>query len=158
QTVAQLNQLLRDNKADVQRLIAGAGELADQASQSLAKVNVALGDGKALGQTLRDTDALLVTARGTIVAVTPPAVTLLTDASRVTGQLTDDRVGKAFALADQGATAIGKAGHLVDNVDGMVTDLRAGKGTAGALLVKEDIYADLREMIRDLKRNPWKLF
>jgi phospholipid/cholesterol/gamma-HCH transport system substrate-binding protein len=40
----------------------------------------------------------------------------------------------------------------------MVTDLRKGKGTAGALLVREEVYADLREMIRDLKRNPWKFF
>ena len=57
-----------------------------------------------------------------------------------------------------GAKAAGKAGGLIDNVNGMVTDLRAGKGTAGSLLAKDDIYADLREMIRDLKRNPWKLF
>jgi phospholipid/cholesterol/gamma-HCH transport system substrate-binding protein len=36
--------------------------------------------------------------------------------------------------------------------------VRKGNGTAGALLVREEIYADLREMIRDLKRNPWKFF
>jgi phospholipid/cholesterol/gamma-HCH transport system substrate-binding protein len=158
ETAAQLNALLKDNKADIQKLITGAGSLADQASQSLAKVNVGLGDGKVLGQTLRDADGVLVTARGSLESVTPPAVALLNDGARVTGLLTEERVDKAFALADKGATAIGKAGHLVDNVDGMVTDLRAGKGTAGALLVKEDIYADLRELIRDLKRNPWKFF
>ena len=157
-TAAQLDALLKDNKADIQKLITGAGSLADQASQSLAKVNVGLGDGKQLGQTLRDADGVLVAARGSLVAVTPPAVALLTDGARVTGLFTEERIDKAFALADKGATAIGKAGHLVDNVDGMVTDLRAGKGTAGALLVKEDIYADLRELIRDLKRNPWKFF
>jgi phospholipid/cholesterol/gamma-HCH transport system substrate-binding protein len=158
ETAAELNALLKDNKADIQKLIAGAGSLADQASQSLAKVNVGLGDGKVLAQTLRDADGVLVAARGSLDAVTPPAITLLTDGARVTGLLTEERVDKAFALADKGAAAIGKAGHLVDNVDGMVTDLRAGKGTAGALLVKEDIYADLRELIRDLKRNPWKFF
>ncbi|HTJ45739.1 MAG TPA: MlaD family protein [Kofleriaceae bacterium] len=158
QTVATLNTILKENKADVQKLIVGAGALADQASQSLAKVNVGLGDGKVLAQTLRDADGVLVAARGAINAVTPPAVALLTDGARVTSTLTEDRIDKAFSLADKGAAAIGKAGHLVDNVDGMVTDLRAGKGTAGALLVKEDIYADLRELIRDLKRNPWKFF
>jgi phospholipid/cholesterol/gamma-HCH transport system substrate-binding protein len=158
QTMATLNEILRENKADVQKLIVGAGDLAEQASQSLAKVNVGLGDGKVLAATLRDADGVLISARGAINAVTPPAVALLTDGARVTSLITDDRVDKAFSLADKGAVAIGKAGHLVDNVDGMVTDLRAGKGTAGALLVKEDIYADLRELIRDLKRNPWKFF
>ena len=37
-------------------------------------------------------------------------------------------------------------------------DMRAGKGTAGALISRDEIYADLRELIRDLKRNPWKFF
>ena len=66
-------------------------------------------------------------------------------------------VGGAHELRVEPSAAV-KAGGLIDNVDGMVTDLRAGKGTAGALLVREELYADLRELIRDLKRNPWKFF
>ncbi|MCE9571939.1 MAG: MlaD family protein [Deltaproteobacteria bacterium] len=156
--VAQVNTILRDNQGEVKKLITSAGSLADQASQSLTRVNVGLGDGKVLAQTLRDADALLISARGSIGAVTPPAVALLTDATRVTGMVTDERVDRALAVADKAATAVTKAGGLLDNVDGMVSDLRAGKGTAGALLVKEDVYADIRELIRDLKRNPWKFF
>jgi hypothetical protein len=76
----------------------------------------------------------------------------------VTGLITPQRIDTAIDAADAAAKAAGKAGGLIDNVNGMVTDLRAGKGTAGSLLAKDDIYADLREMIRDLKRNPWKLF
>ena len=64
----------------------------------------------------------------------------------------------ATVVADKAASAAGKAGGLIDNVNGMVTDLRAGKGTAGALLARDEVYSDLRELIRDLKRNPWKLF
>ena len=30
--------------------------------------------------------------------------------------------------------------------------------SAGALIAREEIYADLREMLRDLKKNPWKFF
>ena len=69
-----------------------------------------------------------------------------------------DREGIRIAVADKAATAATKAGGLLDNVDGMVTDLRQGKGTAGALLAKDDVYVDVRELLRDLKRNPWKLF
>jgi len=47
---------------------------------------------------------------------------------------------------------------LLDNANGIVSDLRAGKGTAGALLSRDELYSDLRELIRDLKRNPWKFF
>jgi len=40
----------------------------------------------------------------------------------------------------------------------MLTDIRAGKGTAGKLLAKDELYADIRELVRDLRRNPWKVF
>ena len=40
----------------------------------------------------------------------------------------------------------------------MVGNVRHGKGTAGALLVEPQIYDDLKELARDLKRNPWKFF
>jgi phospholipid/cholesterol/gamma-HCH transport system substrate-binding protein len=90
--------------------------------------------------------------------LTPSAQVLMTDATRVTNIITEQRIDKAIDAADKAASAAGKAGGLIDNVNGMVSDLRAGKGTAGALLAKDDIYSDLRELIRDLKRNPWKFF
>ena len=35
--------------------------------------------------------------------------------------------------------------------------LRRAEGTVGALLYDEEIYDDLKEFIRDLKKHPWKL-
>ena len=99
-----------------------------------------------------------VTTLSMTTALTPPATALMTDATRVTGLVTEQRLDTAIHAADQAATAAGKAGGLIDNVNGMVTDLRAGKGTAGSLLARDELYSDLRELIRDLKRNPWKFF
>jgi phospholipid/cholesterol/gamma-HCH transport system substrate-binding protein len=93
-----------------------------------------------------------------MTALTPPAQALLTDATRVTGLFTEQRIDRALGAADKAAAAAGQAGGLLDNVNGLVTDLRAGKGTAGALLSREELYSDIRELIRDLKRNPWKFF
>jgi phospholipid/cholesterol/gamma-HCH transport system substrate-binding protein len=156
--VKEVNTLLVDNREQLGRLIGSTSELAEQAGQTLEKVNQGIGDPRVIRRTLEHADGLLVTAQGAITTVTPAAVTLLHDATRVTGIVTETRVDKAIAAADKAATAAVKAGGLIDNVDGMVTDLRKGKGTAGALLVKEEVYADLRELIRDLKRNPWKFF
>ena len=156
--VKEVNTLLVDNRAELGALIGSTHDLADQATQTLEKVNQGLGDPRVIQQTLRDADGVLVAAKGAINTVTPPAVALLEDGRRVTGIVTEERVDKAIGAVDKAAGAAVKAGGLIDNVDGMVTDLRAGKGTAGALLVREELYADLRELIRDLKRNPWKFF
>jgi phospholipid/cholesterol/gamma-HCH transport system substrate-binding protein len=155
--VAQVDELLRTNREQVGRLIASTSELAASATSTLDKVNAGL-DPRALQRTIADADALLVSGRGAIDRVTPEAIALLGDARRATGVVTDERVDRAIAVADRAATAAQKAGGLIDNVDGMVTDLRGGKGTAGALLAKDDVYVDVRELLRDLKRNPWKLF
>ena len=155
--VASADELLRDNKAQLGKLIASSTGLADQATQTLTKLNASV-DGRALARTVNDADALLVSGRQAIDKVTPEAVALMVDARRVTGIVTEDRVDRAIGVADKAADAVGKAGGLIENVDGMVTDLRKGKGTAGALLVKDDVYLDVRELLRDLKRNPWKFF
>jgi phospholipid/cholesterol/gamma-HCH transport system substrate-binding protein len=155
--VAEVNRLLVDNRQQVSALIGNSAELAREATTTLRGVNRQLGDGK-LTQLVSRADTLLGTADATLRQATPPAVALLTDATRVTGLVTEARVDRALVVADKAATAAASAGGLIDNVNGMVTDLRAGKGTAGALLARDDLYADLRELIRDLKRNPWKLF
>jgi phospholipid/cholesterol/gamma-HCH transport system substrate-binding protein len=156
--IAELNKLLVDNRARLGELIGNGADLAKEAKTTLAKVNAGLGDGRPVAGLVADADATLKTAQQTMTTLTPSAQALMTDATRVTGLVTEQRLDKALDAADKAASAAGKAGGLVDNVNGLVTDLRAGKGTAGALLSRDDLYSDLRELIRDLKRNPWKLF
>lgn len=51
-----------------------------------------------------------------------------------------------------------RANGVMTDVQAVSTRVRAGQGTVGALLMDEEIYDDLQEMLRDLKHNPWKLF
>jgi phospholipid/cholesterol/gamma-HCH transport system substrate-binding protein len=155
--VGEVDKLLRENNQQMGALIGSAARLSDQAAVTLEKVNAGL-EPPVVARTVKHADQLLVTANDTLAALSPQVRAFLADALRVTGLLTKDRVDRLLKVADGAVSTTGKAGKLIDNVDGMVSDLRRGKGTAGALLVREEVYADLREMIRDLKRNPWKFF
>ncbi|HLU67975.1 MAG TPA: MlaD family protein [Kofleriaceae bacterium] len=155
--VAELETLLRENREQMGALIQSGSQLAGQAAVSLEKINAGL-EPPVVARAVRHADELLVTANRSLGQLTPEARAFISDAMRVTGLITEERIDKAIRVAEGAVAATGKAGKLIDNVDGMVTDLRKGKGTAGALLVREEVYADLREMIRDLKRNPWKFF
>jgi phospholipid/cholesterol/gamma-HCH transport system substrate-binding protein len=70
---------------------------------------------------------------------------------------TDQRVDRALSAVDRAGRAADAAGTLLVNANGAVTDVRAGKGSVGALVSRRDVYDDIREMVRDLRRNPWKL-
>ncbi|HEY5947790.1 MAG TPA: MlaD family protein [Kofleriaceae bacterium] len=156
--VKEANDLLHNNRERIGELIGNGADLAKEAKITLAKVNNGLGDGRQIGTLVADADQTLKAAQSTMTTLTPSAQALMSDATRVTKIITEERIDKAINAADKAATAAGKAGGLIDNVNGMVSDLRAGKGTAGALLARDDVYSDLRELIRDLKRNPWKFF
>ena len=156
--VAEINKLLVERRAELGDLIGSTAQVAKEAKVTLSKINAGLGDGKPVANLLADAAGALKAARSTMTELTPTAKTFMTDATRVTGLITENRVDRAINAADKAATAAGQAGGLIDNVNGLVTDLRAGKGTAGALLSREELYSDLRELIRDLKRNPWKFF
>lgn len=156
--VAEINKLLVERREALGELIVSTGEVAREAKVTLAKINNGLGDGRPIANLIADADGTLKQAQASIASLTPSAHALMADATRVTGMVTEQRLDKALDVADKASTAAGKAGGLVDNVNGLVTDLRAGKGTAGALLARDEVYSDLRELIRDLKRNPWKFF
>ena len=77
-----------------------------------------------------------------------------------------DRLGNTIGPEEQKSlkSALGRLddiaaradGTLV-KVDGLVEKIRRGEGTAGQILNDEEIYDDLKELIRDIKKHPWKL-
>jgi phospholipid/cholesterol/gamma-HCH transport system substrate-binding protein len=156
--LAEVNQLLAANRAQLGELIGSTTALAREGTATLTRVNAGLGDGKPVASLIASADGALAGARSTLQALTPGAAALMTDATRVTGLITEQRLVGVDRAIDGATTAAGRAGALLDSANGMVGDLRAGKGTAGALLARDELYSDLRELLRDLKRNPWKFF
>ncbi|CAN5717795.1 hypothetical protein BH11MYX3_BH11MYX3_33650 [soil metagenome] len=156
--IADINTLLVENRKQLGELIASAGQLAAEGKTTLQKVNAGLGDGKPIANLISSADGMLDAAKASLTTLTPSASAFMTDATRVTGMITEQRLVTIDKALDSASGAAGHAGALLDNANGMVTDMRAGKGTVGALLSRDELYSDIRELIRDLKRNPWKFF
>jgi len=156
--IAEINTLLVENKQGIGDLIASAGGLAAEGKTTLAKVNAGLGDGRPIANLLASADGLMGAAKTSLTTLTPTAAAFMTDATRVTGLVTDQRVTSVDKALDSAGLAAGRAATLLDNTNGVVVDIRAGKGTIGSLLSRDELYSDIRELLRDLKRNPWKFF
>ncbi len=154
--VDEVNRILAENRAQIGETLVAITEVARSSRETLDKVNRGLDPG-AVASILRSTDRLLNTTDQTIAGASPKVQRFLDDATRVTGLVTEPRLERALGAIDHAAGAAVQAEALMTNANGLVKDLRAGKGTAGALLSRNEVYADIRELIRDLRRNPWKV-
>lgn len=154
--VRTVDKILATNEKQIGKLLGDADKLAGEATSLLSNVKQGLG-------TPRRLDRLV----GNVERVTG------TLGRRLDGLL--DKTGKALDRVDQLAALVGKpeqqrvrklldkALAIGDKIYGLAGDagtmlsrISQGKGSVGALLAKDEMYDDLKELVRDLKRNPWK--
>jgi phospholipid/cholesterol/gamma-HCH transport system substrate-binding protein len=154
--VDNVDKILVENRSKVGGLIDAVTGLANESRDVLAKVDQGL-DPRVLARTLQDADALIVTAEKTLATSGPNANAFMKEGTRVLGLATEARVERTLGAVDRAAGAADEARTLLSSVSALVKDIRAGNGSVGALLARRDVYDDVREMVRDLRRNPWKL-
>src|SRR5262245_30129776 len=85
--VANLNQILTDNKKEIGDLIRAGGRFADEGTNLLAAL-----DPKLVGRTVADLDVTLVSARTALDSMTPRATRFLDEGGRALALVTEDRL------------------------------------------------------------------
>lgn len=50
-----------------------------------------------------------------------------------------------------------KLGYVTEQIQAVLSDIRAGKGTIGKLISKDELYNQIFDMVQDLKAHPWKI-
>jgi phospholipid/cholesterol/gamma-HCH transport system substrate-binding protein len=175
---------LHDNKAEIgeafegmRKTLKGTGEFMsknqghlDRIAENVEKITV-------------DADGLVAGARGKFVE-NPQIDRILASADSVSGEaarslpplLSDGRATLASArrvaetfgdekeqaklrqMIDDLAVVTGRAKGMTGDAAEILAHVKRGKGTVGAVVMDEQLYDDLQEMVRDLKHNPWKFF
>jgi phospholipid/cholesterol/gamma-HCH transport system substrate-binding protein len=59
---------------------------------------------------------------------------------------------------DDVSVVASRAKAMTGDAADILAHVKRGKGTVGAVVMDEQLYDDLQEMVRDLKHNPWKFF
>jgi phospholipid/cholesterol/gamma-HCH transport system substrate-binding protein len=96
----------------------------------------------------RDLEPLLKDARET-----------MSNANRLSGTLgAPEQQARLKAILADVADITGKAKVATSDAQAIIAHVKKGSGSVGALVMDEQIYDDIQEMLRDLKHNPWKLF
>ena len=156
--VRTLDDILKTNKAEIGRLLGNVDALSKQAADLLASIRAGVGDASALKATLGNIEAISASIKRDIDPLIAKAKKALDGVDRVTSVVGPGERDKLQKALDELVTVGDKAEKLTSDAQSLVADIKKGKGTAGALLVDPQIYDDLKELVRDLKRNPWKFF
>jgi phospholipid/cholesterol/gamma-HCH transport system substrate-binding protein len=119
---------------------------------ALRGLNAAIGDGAELRGVVTRVSGLVDEVRGAVGPVVADARGLMARYDRVGG--TAEELMKAASGDVLAVLASGKG--LVADVAAVASAVRKGEGTIGALLADREMYEDIREMMKDLKRHPWK--
>ena len=182
QSLAQLDALVQDGRTllakedgvtqGVERFNRLAANLEEQLPQAVDDVEALLEESRffvaeARGTVARlETDLALTTedARG-LMRRTGRAVDGL-DIADTLDEFKEPVKALVANLADTGAriaqlsgSAEGlfvKADTVLSDLAAMSSNLRQGRGTVGALLQDRELYDDIRELVLELKRHPWK--
>jgi len=114
--------------------------------------NAALGDGTEVRGAIRNAAAVLADVRrsvGPVVGDVRKALRRYTDLADVGGALVAE--AREVALA-----SLARVDAILVDVKTITARVESGEGTIGALISDQEMYDDVREMMKDLRRHPWK--
>lgn len=153
-----LDQLLGENREDIKKLLTDLDRLTSESADLVAKIDKGLGDAEELRRTLANIEAISTAVRGDIGPLLQKTRRALDGVGDVAALLGPEEKKKVLRALDELLALSNKAQALAGDAAAITSDLRKGKGSIGPLLVDPQVYDDLKELTRDLKRNPWKFF
>ncbi len=137
--------------ADLDRLTAASADL-------VAKLDKGVGSAEELHRLVANIEAISNELHGELGPLLQKTKKALDGVSELSGLLGPEDKKKLLRALDELLAVGNKVQAVATDASALVGDIKKGRGTVGALLVDQQIYDDLKELTRDLKRNPWKFF
>lgn len=157
ETSREVRTLISDNRSRVESVLDGMTHLTRDGGKVLAKVGERVDELQGIGDRMKETaDAYRRTAE---------EAGALFDDLRTRGFVADvlnDRnlfaeMKREVALLQDTTRQFGKTAESANvalaDLNGIISHMRSGEGSLGKLLMDEELYRD----IQDLVRNPWKM-
>ena len=151
-----LNAVVSANRDRVDRILANVEEVSAEAKGLTHDARALVNDPR-IPRTIDNIDKLVTQIQGDAQPMLKDAREALANLNRVSATVGDpaeqEKIRKALTDLTQLAE---RANAAVADAQAIVSHIKKGEGTVGALVMDEEIYDDMQELVRDLKHNPWK--
>ncbi|NVJ09247.1 MCE family protein [Myxococcus sp. AM001] len=152
-----LDQLLTENRGDVKVLASELAAASKDLRQLAGLAREAFQPGGKGARLLDDAAAVASVARRDLPGLTKSAGTTLDALAAVTGPLGPEDGARVKLALERLTAASGQLESIAARADRVLAKLEAGEGTAGAVLQDGTLYDELRSLVTDLRKHPWKV-
>jgi phospholipid/cholesterol/gamma-HCH transport system substrate-binding protein len=152
-----LNTLLSDNRERINRMVENLETLTVEANTLTVHARRNYVDNPKILRTIDNVDRLAADVQKDsqpMLKDAREALANLNRASKVVGG--EEEQQKLKKAIEDVAQLAARANATAADAQAIVSHIKKGNGSVGALVMDEAIYDDVQEMVRDLKHNPWK--
>ena len=153
--LAGLNEVLGKDKAQINAIINNLVQISDNGNKLVIGLKENYVEGPQVKRIMDNLDRTLTATSQNTGPLMADARGAINDARDVLGPEQREKIKSAISDAQQLTSS---ANVTLADAKQIIGHMKRGEGTVGALLMDEEIYDDVQEMLRDLKHNPWKLF
>jgi phospholipid/cholesterol/gamma-HCH transport system substrate-binding protein len=154
-----LNLVLADNRDRITRTLANVEELTLQAKALTEQARTNYIDNPKIARTIDNIDKLTTDLQRDTGPLLKDAREASANIDRLSATVgSSEQTQKLQKAIDEVVQLVGRANATVADTQAIVAHIKKGEGTAGALVMDEEMYDDLQSLVRDLKHNPWKFF
>lgn len=158
-TLKGTGEFMEGNKAHLDSVVANADQLSGDAVDTLQEARRKYVDNPKIDQILANVDQLVASANRDVPPLLQDGRGAVADVRRVVNAVgSEEQVARIKSALDDVSTIASDAKVAVKDAKTVVSHIKQGRGSIGALLMDEQLFDDLQEMARDLKHNPWKFF
>ena len=152
-----LNNVVSDNRERMNRTMANVEALSAEANTLAHAARTRYVDNPKIIHTIDNIDRISSDLQKDTGPMMKDAREALANLNRLSATVGDaEEQTKLKKAIDDMAQLAARANATAADAQSIVQHIKKGDGTVGALLMDEEVYDDLQEMVRDLKHNPWK--
>lgn len=152
------NALLTRNASRIDQLLADTDQVVRDTDALINSARERYVDGQQVRRMVDRVDGILSALERDVPPLAHDARQLTAELHRIASGVGDQQLRELRETIHGVHTLTERANTMAQDAQRVIAHVRQGRGTVGALLMDEEIYDDLQELVRDLKHNPWKFF
>ena len=149
--------VVTDNRDDIRQILREMSEAAKDLRAIAAAAKAQIEPGGKAAVLIDDVSVTAKQLKTDVPVLTKEAQAVLGGAAKVAGQFTEEDGKQLRAAALKYAALSEKLDGMATRADRIFKKLEAGEGTMGAMIQDKQVYDDLKNLLADLRKHPWKM-